>query len=274
MTRAAVCRGRRASASLVLLAVLAAGCMSTPSPPTPGPHEVRYRLTWERDGVRTTSDGGWEVANDLGYLVHVTRGWVTSYSMELVECPKDAADATPWNVGDVLWPALESPAWAGHMAGTPNPAAIRPMQVESLTDVEPHQAGTVTLAPQAYCKLHYLVARAGHDSPGLPPDLDMVDTTLHLDGIVRAPGASSDVPLTVHTALAYGQLFERAATPPAAIHVDSGLGAMEVEVRRHLGRMFDGVDFAKMADRAVALQILKALVDHVDVEIVPLDGKS
>ncbi len=255
----------------VLTLALATGCLR--SPPAPTPHEVRYRVEWERDGVATTSDGGWEVSNDLGYRVHVTRGWVTSYSMELVECPKGAPAASLRTLPAVIWSAVESSAWAGHLAGTPNPAAIKPMQVESMTQVEPHQLGAVTLAPQAYCKLHYLLARAGHDSPGLPSDLDMVDVTLHLDGTFRAPGSSAEMPFTIHTASAYGQLFEQAGNPPAAIHVDTGIEAAQVEVRRHLGRMFDGVDFMRMADRAIALQILKALVDHVDVEIVRLDGK-
>jgi len=133
--------------------------------------------------------------------------------------------------------------------------------------------GVVTLAPQPYCKLHYLVARAGHDSPGLPSELDIVDTTLHLEGTVRAPGASTDAPLTIHTAAAYGQLFERAGNPAVELHADPGDGALRVEVRRHLARMFDGVDFGRMPERAIALQILKALVDHTDVAILPLDGK-
>jgi hypothetical protein len=55
--------------------------------------------------------------------------------------------------------------------------------------------------------------------------------------------------------------------------VNTGVAAMDVEVRRHLGRMFDGVDFIHMGERAVALQILKALVDHVDVEIEQLEGE-
>ncbi len=263
--------GARAIAAVVL-AVTATGCAS--SPPQPAPHEVRYRLTWDRDGVTPTNDGGFDVTNDLGYRVHVSRGWVTSYSMELVECPKEAAAGLAFVAGALVRPLLGDTAWAGHLSGTPNPAAIKPMQVESLIRPEPHEAGAVTLAPQPYCKLHYLVARAGHDSPGRPSELDMVDTTLHLDGTFRAPRSTTDTAFTVHTASAYGQLFDRAGDPPRTIRVDPGDGALQVDVRRHLGRMFDGVDFTRMPERAVALQILKALVDRVDVAIRPPDGNA
>ena len=210
---------------------------------------MRYELTWATDGVERDADGGWTVRNDLGYRVHVGRGWVTSYSTELVECPKEASG----------WSLFAGTAFAGHLAGTPNPAAVKPMRVESLTQPADGEAGVVTLAPQPYCQLHYLVARAGHDSPGLPAELDMVDTTLHVDGSYRAPHAATDTAFTIHTASAYGQLFP--------LRVDTGREGGDVVLRRRLASTFDGVDFARMPEKAIALQILRALVDHVAVEV-------
>jgi hypothetical protein len=220
------------------------------------------------DDAKKAPDGtSWEVTNDLGYRVRVTRGYVTSYSMELVECPKEPVATPVAGLGAFLWSTVESTAWAGHSTGTPNPAAIRPMQVESLTAPTAHQVGAVLLAPQTYCQLHYLVARAGREAPGLPAELDMVDASLHVDGTYQSPGTSTETRFTVHTAVAYGQLFDHAARSSASIHVDSGSSATRVTVRRHLGKIFDGVDFVKMTDRMVAAQILKSLVDRVDVEI-------
>src|SRR5439155_1561084 len=88
-------------------------------------------------------------------------------------------------------------------SGTP-PAATRPMRVRSWLPATDREVGAVALVPQTYCQLHYLIARAGHDSPGLPSDLDMVDASLHIDGTYRAPGSASPTPFTVHTAVANG----------------------------------------------------------------------
>ncbi len=260
-------RALRVAAAVAMVA--AAGCRASTAPavaPTPAPHAVRYRLTWASDDVTPTSDGkGWEVTTDLGYRVHVTRGWVTSYSTELVECSK-AADARGW------WPFEAASAWAGHNAGTPNPAAVKPMRVESLLDPTPHDAGTVTLAPQPYCQLHYLVARAGHDSPGLPTELDMVDVSLHVEGTYRARDATTDTAFTIHTASAYGQLFARVGDPPTDLHVDPGRGALTVEIRRRRSRLFDGVDFARMPVKAAGLRMLQGFVDGVAVDVATVDA--
>ncbi len=233
---------------------------------------MRYQLDWVQDGVARSADGaGWEVTNDLGYRVHLTRGYLTSYSMELVECPK-AASPTPLAAIERLpWPAIIGIAWAGHLSGTPNPAAIHPMQVESLTAPAARAVGSVLLQPQPYCQLHYLVARAGHDSPGLPSDLDMVDATLHVEGTYRAPGSPTAAPFMLHTPAANGGLFDHTASG-AALHVDTGRAAVRVTVRRHLGKIFDGVDFTKMSTRMVAGQILKSLIDHVEVTVEQVDA--
>jgi len=252
----------------VLVTVLAGACGPRPAAPAlRTAHRVEYRLDWVWERATATSDGAaWEVVNDLGYRVRVTRGYVVSYSMELVECPKERTPISVGSLGRLPRSIFESTAFAGHASGTPNPAAIHPMQVESLTAPRARDAGTVTLAPQTYCQLHYLVGRASRDAAGLPPDLDMVDTSLHIDGTYVAPGASTTVPFVIHTAAAYGALFDHAAHMPA-IRVDTGSNGARVVVRRHLGSIFDGVDFAQMRPPVMASQTLKALIDHVDVQI-------
>ncbi len=215
-------------------------------------------IAWARDGVVPIPEGtGWEVTNDFGYRVRVTRGYLTTYSMELVECPR-----TRTSLGGLLSPPA---AWAGHTSGTPNPAAIRPMQVESLVALTDREVGTVMLAPQPYCQVHYLVARAGRDSPGLPDDLDMVDTSLHIDGMYRAPGAASPTPFTVHTSIANGNVFDRAGFAP--IRVDTGGAGARGTVRRHPGPLFPAVDFASTAERVRAGGILQSLVAGAEVQI-------
>jgi hypothetical protein len=257
----------------LLESLLGGGCQQAATPPKARTaHQVRYYLDWAWDDATKTADGtAWEVTNDLGYRVRVTRGYVTSYSMELVECPKDTAATPVASMGMFLWSTVEGTAYAGHATGTPNPAAIRPMQVESLTAPAAREAGTVLLAPQTYCQLHYLVARAGREAPGLPADLDMVDTSLHIDGTYRVPGTTADTPFTLHTAVAYGALFDHTVSSTAAMQVDTGASATRVTIRRHLGKIFDGVDFVNMTDRMAAGQVLKSLIDHVEVDIQPVN---
>ncbi len=227
---------------------------------------MHYRLDWVWDDA-VKIPGGWEVSNDRGYRVRVRRGYLTSYSMELVECPKTPAVSPVANLGASLWSFVEGAAYAGHATGTPNPAAIHPMQVESLTAPAAVEVGMVRLLPQAYCKLHYLVAGAGRGAPGLPADVDMLGVSLHVDGTYRAPGSSADVPFSIHTGSANGALFEHTVGSHAAIHLDVGRTGAIVTVRRHLGSLFDGVDFAAMNDRRVAGQVLQSIVDNAELEI-------
>jgi hypothetical protein len=115
--------------------------------------------------------------------------------------------------------------------------------------------------------VHYLIARAGHDSPGLPTELDMVDSSLHLDGAYRAPGSATETPFALHTAVANGALLDHVGTPERPIHVDTGTEEVRVTVVRHLAALFKGVDFVKLNERALPGQILQSFVDGVEVRI-------
>lgn len=265
--------GRRAAAALVL-ALLAAACSRTPAATPPArataPHVVTYALDWAPEGAVAAArdaDGAFTVTSDLGYTIRVTRGWITSFGVELVECPRSAAVAPLARAAALAWSAIEGTAWAGHSGDAPNPAAAHPMQVESLTRPRAYDVARLELAPQAYCKLHYLLARAGAEARDLPRDRDMVGTSLHVEGTYRAPGSASDVPFTLHTASAYGALVERAGTDARPLRVDAGDGDARITVRRHRARMFDGVDLAHVPERVAAMQVLRALVEHVDVRV-------
>ena len=276
--------GRRAAVALLpalrvgasALLLLAAACTRAPSAPASAhaaaPHVVTYALDWAPDdaGVVSSHAGGsFTVTSDLGYTVRVTRGWITSYGVELVECPRAAAAAPAplARAAALVWSVLEGAAWAGHSTDTPNPAAAHPMQVESLVAPAARDVARLELAPQAYCKLHYLLARAGAEARDLPREPDMVGTSLHVEGTYRAPGSSSDVPFTLHTASAYGALLEHAGADPQPLRVDTGDGDARITILRHRARMFDGVDLARVNERAASMQVLRALVENVDVQI-------
>ncbi|MBY0279378.1 hypothetical protein K2Z84_28920, partial [Candidatus Binatia bacterium] len=240
------------------------------APAEPAAHDVTYALAWATGDVAAAPDGvGFVVANDLGYSVHVTRGWITSYGMELVECPRPASPTPVARAGALLESLFVSEAFAGHSSDTPNPAAVHPMQIESLTEPRATDVATLRLEPQAYCKLHYLLARAGAEARDLPPQPDLVGTSLHVEGTWRAPGTTRDVPFTLRTASAYGALVETSGDDAQPLRVDTGVAATRVTLRRHRARMFDGVDFARMSERTAAMQVLRATVEHVDVQIEP-----
>lgn len=229
------------------LATLAA---AQPTPPSGATHVIRYRLAWRWGRAARTPDGGWEVVTDLGYRVHVNRGYLTSYSMELVECPPLAP------LGWLLGP---SPAYAWHSADMVNPATVRSAPVESLIALRAQDAGTVRLPPQAYCQVHYLIARATTASRGLPADVDMVDSSLGVEGTVQRDGTSPTA------------LVVKTASPNALLRpiprVDTGTQDTLVVLRRDLGRLFDGIDFDTAPGRVVANRIVENLVNGTRVKV-------
>jgi len=260
---------RRTLLALTALALVAFFSRARSAPPA-APHEIRYRLAWDAADEQAVEGSSFVTTNDRGYRIRIARGYLTSYSMELVECPQGEALSA---ASEFLWSAVEGTAYAGHGAGTPNPAAVRPMQIESLTAPGLHEAGKALPPPQSYCQVHYLIARAAAEARDLPGDLDMVDASLHIEGSYTTPGSSTEVPFTLHTAIANGALLDH-ATGQAPIRVDTGRAVTTVTVRRHLARAFDGIDFATVPPKTLANLVLQSLVDHVEVEVESVDANG
>ncbi len=265
-------------AALVALAAasLLSGCARTPDGPPL--MELRYELGWRARGTSDApdADGGvWQVTNDLGYRVRVERGYVVSRSMELVECPHEAratGTALAWLVG-ALGPGL---AHAGHSSLQPNPAAITTPQIESLTAPRRLVAGRVAVLPQAFCRAHYLVARAERDARGLPADVDMVGKSLRLEGSYLAPGASDPVAFRVATSIANGALVDltAAGAPPALGSRTHGAdaGVVRVTIERDRAHLFDGVAFASTSEQDVARRVLANLIAHTRIAVAGRRG--
>lgn len=257
-----------------VLALLAAGCTGPNGSNQAIKHRVKYALTWKADQWREHDDTGDRVlVNDLGYTIRLTRGYVVTRSTELVECPKTALSgllALPMQ----LIAALAAPraAYAGHSTGTPNPAAINIPRVESLTDAQSSIAGEVWLAPQVYCQVHYLIARADNNTVNLPHDPDMVDVSLHVEGTYRARGAAEEKPFLLRTTVANGRLFDlfpagHVGDAAAKFRLDTGHDGADVVIRRDLDHLFSGVDFVAMPERLVVRQILQNMIDTLQIEV-------
>lgn len=261
---------RRVRCRLVVRSLLLTLLLASPSGcevagRTTSPQSIRYRLEWSRGRTHPLPDGGWEVTNDLGYRVRLTRGFLVMRDVALVPCdPKPPPTLVLDSVRQWLGPRA---AWAGH-SGMADPSSTKLAQVESLTDLRPRDAGMAHPGAQIYCRAHYLVARADQAAVGLPRDLDMVDQSLFVEGTYQRTVDAVAVRFAIETAIANGVLAELKTAPAAApIRLDSGVQSATIVVRRRLDSMFDGVDFAAMDERRTAREILQNLIAGVGIEL-------
>ena len=234
------------------------------------PHTVSYRLVWSSQGTVAEPHGnGWQTTNDRGYRVHVEHGYLADYSMELVECPRAAL------VSDIeslwAWFPLRT-ASAGHMPTTPNPAAIHTPHIEALHAPTDFNVGSMLLAPQSYCRVHYLIARANRSAVGLPDDVDMVERSLYVRGTAQATATTEPHPFELATSAANAVLTDlfppgRFGAQGAAIIVDTGRENVRVVIHRQLRSLFDGVDFDTMTVARIERQVLQNIIDHTEIAV-------
>jgi len=238
------------------------GCSRTQSA-SPG-HSVSYVLEWKRNKV-VEGAGGWDVTNDLGYRVHVTRGYVVTRSLELIPCnPVPPPVSLLETVGDLIGP---SSAHAGHSA-IADPSSTKNAEVESLLNPRTHASATLTPGAQKYCQLHYLIARADPSATGLPTEVDMVDQSVRIEGSFRLPSEGSQpTPFVIVTAVANGRLFDLPRNGQESFALDTGTTSGIVAVRRDLDTMFDHVDFANMNEKRMGREILQNLINDAEIEL-------
>ena len=254
--------------ALVLSTTGLVGCRSNTAPSAP--HTVSYRLEWSSQGTVAEPNGnGWQTTNDRGYRVHVEHGYLADYSMELVECPKEARELDIDSFS--AWLPVRA-AWAGHMPTTPNPAAIHTPHIEALHAPTDFNVGSMQLAPQRYCRVHYLIARANRSAVGLPDDVDMVERSLYVRGTAQGAAATEPHPFELATSAANAVLTElfppgRFGAQGAAIIVDTGRENARVVIHRQLKSLFDGVDFDTMTPARIERQVLQNIIDHTEIAV-------
>jgi len=256
--------------TVVSLVLLSAGCARKEAD-TPPPHSVSYVLEWKRSKMEQAPDGaGWEVTNDLGYRVQVTRGYLVTRSLELIPCnPVPPAVSLLERIGDLLGPR---PAYAGHSA-IADPSATKTATVESLLNPRSHAVATLYPGAQKYCQAHYLIARADPAATGLPSEVDMVDQSLRLEGRFQRPGESQETPFTVVTAVANGKLFDLPRNQgQEGGALNTGGESATVVVRRDLDTIFDHVDFANMPDKRIGREVLQNLINSAEIEVRVKNG--
>ncbi len=218
----------------------------------PPPGTFEYRLAWDLAGVAPHAAGGWTATNDLGHVVHVERGWISSHAARLVLCEPAVETGLLRLLG-------VGTAWAGHSEDVPEPSATPVGRVEDVATPAPAVLGVVRVTDLhgPYCHVHYVVARALEDAVGLPSDERMVDVSVHLEGTVTRPG-EAPVPFAVRTSYATGA-SDALRDGDTRLTVDPERETAVVTITRAPARFFDGVDLAADTERERVEGVLYAI---------------
>jgi hypothetical protein len=200
------------------------------------PGTLNYRLAWDW-GTAEALEQGWRVENDLGYEIVVQRGYLVSYSAELVACPHF----------HFWWETAFAPmlAYAGHGANHDESQMATPI-IEALDNPQNSEWGSVTIHEPSYCQAHYLIARGSSAVP------DMYGLSLWIEGTYERDGEA--LPFRLETSLANGKMFE--------IQMGSSGTVM---INRRLDALFTGVDFGSMDESEMGQAALWTLIDSVVV---------
>lgn len=259
--------------ALICALLVLSGCQSADdgdAPPAaerepPAAGEVRYVLEWDTDGLEVAADGSWRVVNDLGIEFTVERGWLTSYSTQLVPCWLVEGTARARTLGDWLWGLIGGVAHAGH-DDEPDPSLFEVPHVESLIDPQTRVLGTVQGVPsETYCKAFYLVARSDDDAVDVPTTVPYERVSLYLEGTWRGDGET--LPFVLSTNLNLGRNLDLIADGEA-LRIDPSEAGVEVVFRRRIAGWFEGLDPGLFDDDvALARALMPKLIDAVEAEL-------
>jgi hypothetical protein len=214
----------------------------------------RWTLAWDQSGVVALQDGGFELETDLGYRVRVTSGRILIHNLSFGLCDPGAASA---GSEGAFW---SLPVRSAHAHDQSDPSTLEASLIEDLLD--PHETELAgSFPPARYCRAHWLLARPTSPTTG-PADIAMANRSLVLTGTFERDGEAHD--LAVDTWWPQGRLVDlEAAIAPealAAARKDGRARHAFVTVTRHLGRLFDGIDFEATTDDQVAGLVIDNLV--------------
>jgi hypothetical protein len=182
--------------------------------------------------------------SDLGYQIRLTRGYLSSQSVDLVAC---AGAARP-----------RSFSWIreAHAHGASTSTRLGFGRVDSLL-APPGATGLGILAPPpgSYCELTLGLRMADADAEGLPADVDMVGKTIFVGGFYTPPGGGEEVAFEGETT---ANAAAKASLGPLAL---SGDGVRRVTLALSLAteRWFDGADLAALSKEQIGRAVLQNL---------------
>lgn len=229
--------------------------------------EINYQMTWIW-GEATAMESGWQVENDLGYIVTVEEGYLISHTLQLLPCE----DVEQENASILNTVFGANTAEAGHGGDENDPSAILIPQVESLAVANALTFGSVTVPHTDYCTAHYLVARSDSVTLNMPENVDMYGLSLYVAGAYQKADSDETVPFVLQTSLANGKIADiRDESDGEPVRVEITNDSVQVEVQRQLDTLFDGVDFEMMDSDEQARTVLWSLIH--DTQVLVTKGK-
>lgn len=246
-----------------------------------GPHQVDYILSWNTDGV-TVAETGLELRNNLGYDIEVSGGYLVFYSTQLVPCEGDpSAELSRAKDSGINWGKWWRrlvgirTAHAGHGEEDLDASVVAQSAIEDLTNPVMMEVGSRTIEGTRYCQIHYLVARGGTGTTGLPEEQDMVGASLYLVGSWSMEGGEPQ-DFMILSSVAYGTLSNLYPNSFYGVvdqefEVDANQNGARVEIRRNLLGLFENVNFQDMSDTQLERRILQNVIEHTEfqVELLP-----
>ena len=219
-----------------------------------------WSLTWDTERVTRPAGGGWTVDTDRGYRVHVSSGWLVTYSVSLGLC-----DSGGQGGGDAgaLGRLFGVRAAYAHEDG--NASTIDLQHAEDLTGtLEPHRPWSAAFAAARYCRVHWLAGR-GDQRLDSPEGIDLQGQSLVLAGTWERDGALHD--LAVSTWWPQGYLVDLQPGLQASGADDGEARIAQITVKRSLGTLFDGIDLATASGDQIAGSVLENLALHAEAKV-------
>lgn len=222
-----------------------------------------WELTWDRSRVVADGRGsGWSVENDLGYRVHVGAGWLVDHSVSLGPC------VVPQPDGGAAWLPIRVGVRAAYAHDDADASAIEAMHAEDLTHLQDSGPWPSVFPKARYCRAHWLLARATKATDA-PEGVDLSQTSIRVAGTWERDGEAH--PFSVDTWWPQGSLqdLDGIADPTAfaEARADGETRWAWITVRRRLGVIFDGIDFAVDSDDQVAGKLVDNLVSHAEMRM-------
>jgi hypothetical protein len=214
-------------------------------------------FSWETQGI-TQHEDGWSVTNPGGIEFTVESGWVSSYGAALAPCE---AEENLWAERGLMERILGIGIVRADHGAAADPSALDRPLLEDLSLLESSRSSMLSFEPTEYCQLHYLVARADPDTEAPAPASPMALRTLRIEGSWTA-GEDNGL-LSIESAFNYGALFSLESATAS-----SAGPAVEIEVRRRLGRLFDDVDPRVQSGDELAWTVTRNLVETSEILIV------
>jgi len=241
------------------------------------PHQVDYHLSWNTDGV-TVSETGLELSNNLGYDIEVSTGYLVFYSTQLVPCEDDTSgELTRAKDSGIDWGKWWGrligirTAHAGHGEENLDASVVAQSAIEDLTNPVTMEVGSRAIEGTRYCQIHYLVARGGTGTTGLPEELDMVGASLYLAGSWSLEGGEPQ-DFMILSSVAYGTLSNLYpdsfyGVADKEFEVDASQNGARVEIHRNLLGLFENVNFQEMSDTQLERRILQNVIEHTEFQV-------